>query len=255
MVGKMHELAGKCILITRPQKQAEVLADAMSHYGAKCIIFPSIEIQARQSSVDFIHISQQLEMFDLAIFISPNAVDFGLANIASCPSSLRVAAIGAGTAKALTMRDWPVHLLPASPYNSESLLADPDLAMMNGQRVVIFCGEGGRDLLANTLQERGASVSKAVAYGRICPNTDPALLLKFWDEMDVVVTTSNEGLQNLYKILREEGVKHLNRTQLLVISQGMLQTAKDLGYPRDPIVAENATGEGIIQALLTWNKE
>jgi uroporphyrinogen-III synthase len=146
----------------------------------------------------------RLDSFDLAVFVSPNAIEKALALIlarrtwpAGCawPPWARAAsgnwrATGSATSYRRRLR-----------FDSEALLELPELTDVAGKRVIIFRGDGGRELLGDTLKARGASVEYLSCYRRARPQLDPAPLLKLWEEgrLDAVTLTSSEGLRNFLR--------------------------------------------------------
>ena len=139
-------LVGKRILVTRPREQAAGLAALIREEGGEPILFPAIEIGDLADLTAFHAITDRLETFDLAIFISPTAVQRALDLLQArrkgraWPARLQVAAIGRGTARELERSGFPGVLAPAAEADSEALLALPALATVAGKRVVVFRG-------------------------------------------------------------------------------------------------------------------
>jgi len=102
-----------------------------------------------------------------------------------------------GTAQALAAAGVTRCLLPAERFDSEGLLALPELAAEKvcGQRVVIFRGDGGRELLTDVLRERGASVERVTCYHRSGPRDGFAPLEAAWARgaLDGIVVSSSEA--------------------------------------------------------------
>lgn len=134
------------------------------------------------------------------------------------------------------------------------MLALPALQTVNGQRFVIFRGDGGREYLAETLRQRGANVDYIEAYRRCRPDADTAAVIRHWQSgaINVVVVNSAESLRNLWDMLGEAGQPLLQQTPLLLVSERMLPLLQPLGLTTAPILAENATDEAVIKALLDW---
>ena len=88
------------------------------------------------------------------------------------PRRLQVATVGGASVRALERFGITGVVAPQGRYDSESLLDLPALAAVNGRRVVIFRGEGGRELLGETLRARGAVVEYAECYRRVRPELD-----------------------------------------------------------------------------------
>ncbi len=251
-------LEGVNVVVTRPAHQAEALCQRLEEQGAGLIRFPVLEIAEPRDKNTLFGLIDRLADFDLAIFISPNAVNRAIPLIKSrtgFPQHLVVAAVGRGSARALEKSGRPADIFPEQSFNSEALLALPELHAVKGKRIVIFRGEGGRELLADTLRERGAEVVYAECYRRIIPQIDILPLLKHWqrDEVHIIIVTSNDGLQNLYDMVGRQGQPYLIKTPLLVISERMCALSKKLGFTHTPIVAESASDEALLNAVLTWH--
>jgi uroporphyrinogen-III synthase len=195
-----------------------------------------------------------LEDYDLAIFVSVNAVRAGvefILNRREWPDSTRIATVGASSAEALLQYGLSVDLLPEHHYNSEALLALDELQDMSGQCVVIFRGNGGRELLRETLLARGADVDYVEVYQRKCPEVDEnrmqALLQPGY--LDCITITSNEALQNLFAMAGPEGRPMLLKIPLVVMGARQATLAQQLGFVHAPVIAANASDEAIVAAV------
>ncbi|MCU7929893.1 MAG: uroporphyrinogen-III synthase [Candidatus Thiodiazotropha sp. (ex Codakia rugifera)] len=245
------DLKGRGILVTRASHQSEGLSRLIQDCRGRAVCFPALEITVSRRVEQARELLRQT--WDVMIFISPNAVHFavGLLPGGRMQGQL-LGAVGRATAAALESAGYGIDLLPADRYDSEGLLLLPPLQQLAGQRVLIVRGEGGRPLLGNSLQARGAEVGYAEVYRRIRPNTDPEPLLKCWrQEIDLVIATSNEVLQNLIEMLGEKGLPLLQRTPLLVISERMRQEAKDRGF-KAILLASGADDKALITAICNW---
>jgi uroporphyrinogen-III synthase len=252
-------LAGIGVLVTRPQHQAEPLCRMIEAAGGRAWRFPVIAIAPPDDPAALDAVLAGLADFDLAIFISANAVEQGFAALArhgGWPPGLRVAAIGEATARALRERGIEPALRPRTRFDSEALLEHPELQHVAGQRVVIFRGVGGRELLAGVLRGRGAEVTYAEAYRRARPRLDPAPLLAAWPrrEIQVAVVTSQEGLRNLWAMVGPAGQPWLRATPLVVASARVLKMAEELGFALRPRIAAEASDGGLFDALLAWRQ-
>ena len=248
------DLRGCTVVVTRPTHQAGNLCGLIEAAGGQVIIFPVLAIAAPQDPQAVVAVLQRLAQFDLAVFISPNAVDYGLryaAQVGGLPAHLQIAAVGAGTARALQTAGHPPTLVPEHDFNSEALLALAALQQVAGKKVVIFRGEGGREHLADTLRSRGAQVEYVQVYRREKPPVDRAVLLDAWvrNGISAIVVTSNESLQNLFDLVGSEGQAYLRDTQLVVVSERAVELARRLGVQRTPVVAERAGDDAIVAAL------
>lgn len=246
-------LRGRGIVVTRPAGQNERLVRLIAAAGGTPIVFPAIEIRAVACAGQARDRIAHLCDYDLVVFVSANAVAHGLALMPpgrSLPASATVAAVGAGTARALKAHGVSRVLLPADRYDSESLLALPPLTEVAGKRVLVVRGVGGRELLADTLIDRGARVDYAECYERMPPSAPTAPLLDAWraGALHAVTITSSEGLRHLHGVLPEEGRAHLRATTIFVTHPRMRETASSLGI-HDVVIAE-AGDEGLYAALV-----
>lgn len=248
-------LAGTTIVVTRPAHQADSLCKLINDHGGKTIRFPVLEITTPPNALSPQQIQSKLTAAHLLIFISPNAVDYGMKSVAAAggiPAAVKVAAVGQGTANKLAAWKQHVDIFPSKQFNSEALLAMHELQRVDGQNIVIFRGVGGRELLADSLRQRGAHVDYIECYQRIRPNTDSSELSEqlSQESVDAVVVTSNEGLQNLYDMLRDDDRLRLLKAQLFVVSERAKELAHTLGFLKPAIVVSKASDEGILAGLL-----
>ncbi len=251
-------LAGAGVLVTRPMHQGERLARRIEAEGGRAIVFPALEIADPEDPAAVARIVTRLDAFDLAIFISPNAVRRALPAIHArgpLPGRLRLVAVGEGTAQALAEAGHPGALAPIGRFDSEALLALPELQAVAGRRIVIFRGAGGRELLGDTLRARGAEVTYAECYRRVAPSAaDPAPLIARWraGEVQIVTVTSVETLHNLRDLLGAPGRALLLATPVLVAGERQAAACRELGFRHAPVVAASARDDAILDALLAW---
>ena len=243
------DLAGRGVLVTRPQAQAGALGRLIEVAGGRPIYFPTIDIEPAAN----LEASRRLlaAPADLLFFASRNAVDYALPLFpGGClPAGPRLAAIGKATAEALAAAGRAPDLIPEGRYDSETLLTHPKLQDLRGQRVLIVRGEGGRPLLGETLRARGAEVSFAEVYRRALPTVDPARLVADWaEQVHLVTATSGEILDNLLQLLGEAGRGPLLATPLVVVSERTRQEALRLGFAQVEL-AERAEDAALVAAL------
>lgn len=251
-------LQGVRVLVTRPRDQAEKLAHLIEGEGGEAIRFPVIEIVEPKDTQALLSVIDRLDQFSLAIFISPNAVNRAmhliLARRGVWPRNVRIACVGRGSARELEHFGAGNVIVPAGRFDSEALLALPELQQMKGKRIVVFRGEGGRELLGDTLKARGADIEYAECYRRARPHVDVTPLLHRWTrgEIDIVSLTSVDGLHNLFDMLGPAGQPWLARTPVIVVSRRMAEVCRELGLKTEPLVAAQASDETILEAIKTW---
>lgn len=252
-----RSLSGLTVVNTRPAHQAKSLSDLISASSGFVIEFPVIEIAPTTNPERLQSQLAQLSEANLAIFISANAVESGLVALGgpeNWPDNVIIAAVGRATAAKCSALGLNVSLVAPEPYNTEALLTLPELQEMSSKKVKVFRGEGGRELLANTLRERGAEVEYIESYRRIMPNSDPADLYQCWHEKSVllIVVTSNEALQNLFTMVGEKHRSDLLESTLVVVSQRAISLARELGFNVVPELALNASNEAIMETIHCW---
>jgi uroporphyrinogen-III synthase len=222
------------VLVTRPIHQSENLAKLIREQGGNPILFPVIEIKPLQ--IDFL--DYNFNEFDLAIFISANAVKY------SIPVNIESFAVGKATANCLKTAKFP-----APPFNTEALLEMPEMqeSAISGKKIAVFRGEGGRELLAKTLRQRGASVTYFNVYKRVQPPV-PAWIHNI--KIDLIIITSSEGLQNFMNML--DGHAWIRNTPMVLISTRIKVVAEKLGVIAPVFVAPKASDDGLLAAVLNY---
>lgn len=245
-------LSGLGVLVTRPTGQAEGLLARLRELGADPFLFPTLEILPPADTSTLARCLAELPNYDLAIFVSPTAVQFGLAGIPAWPIGVRAAGVGQGTAAALRAAGIKQVLAPSDGGDSEHLLALPELADMVGKRVLIFRGEAGRQLLADTLVARGARVDYAECYRRGLPVLDPAVLLDTWrgGGIQAVTVLSSQGLDNLFTLLGEGNAELIRATPLFAPHPRIAEHARVRGV--NHATAAHPGEVGLLQCLVEY---
>ena len=208
-------LPGVGVLVTRPSHQATELTAAIEAAGGRSILFPAIEIEPRSPQDVAVEVAGLVDP-DIVVFVSSNAVEHGLA----WSGDGAVAAVGPATAAAIEAAARIVDIRPARGFDSESLLEEPAMNDVSGKTIRIVRGNGGRELLADTLRERGASVDYLQVYTRRIPeysDDEVAALTRHWrgGDIDIVTVMSVESLHNLVSLLPESCHALLAKTPLV----------------------------------------
>ncbi len=239
------------MIVTRPARQSAGLARQLEVLGATPIVVPAIVIlpPADRASLDSVHAT--LDQYDIAIFVSANAVEYGVPAPNDWPSKLLALAPGPGTAAALAATGIAEARIPASTFDSEGLLALPELRDVVGKRIVIFRGEGGRGDLGEALLARGARVIYAECYRRAAPATGAAGLCEVLREgrAHALTLTSSEGLDNLCALLDVGDLYRLRQLPAFVPHPRIAEHARSLGFV--PVETGGADA-GLIAGLLEW---
>ncbi len=226
-------LSGRGIVITRPREHAVALADLIRAAGGDPVLFPTLEILPPDDPAAAAGVIARLSSFQLAIFVSPTAATRGCAMLSASawPAGLRVAALGAGTARALVRLGLRDVISPPGEADSEALAALPELQDLRDRAVVIFRGQGGREWLGARLEARGARVEYAECYRRARPAADAGGLLARWQSggIEAVSITSTEGLENFTAMLGPTGKGYLCASPVFVPHPRIAAAARELG--------------------------
>ena len=266
-------LAGLKIAVTRPRDQAAPLARRIEQAGGIPLLFPLLDIAPVADQSALHEQISRLAQFDLAIFISPNAVQCGMAAIRAAlspnpspasgrgvrdsagegkvlilPPALKIATVGQGSAKALHELGIAEVIAPAEHFDSEGLLALPELQNVAGWRVLILRGDGGRELLGDTLRARGATVEYAACYRRSKPQQDITALLDAVP--DALTVTSSEALGYLWQMLDDAQRDQLCGIPLFVPHQRIADLAQRQGWRQ--VRLADAGDDGLLSALIAW---
>ena len=248
-------LKGAQVLVTRPVHQAGNLCSLIEEQGGVAIKFPTLAIVAMDDCAEIQDTLARLDSYQWLVFISANAVTMHGNHSDSDKikkfKSARIAAIGNATARALVNAGWSVDLIADSSFNSEALLAMPELQQIMGQRFLIIRGQGGREELATVLQNRGAIVDYLDLYKRIIPESDCSQVksLLEQDKLDVITITSGEALQNLLVMLEKCFQERLFDIPLVVVSNRIRQIAAELGFKRIA-VAKSPSDSAILETVI-----
>jgi uroporphyrinogen-III synthase len=226
-----NPLAGVHIAVTRPPEQATKLTAAITEAGGTVISFPLLDIKGLEDLSAFYAAVTPLSQFDWAVFISTNAVQHGMPLLqqAGISPTLKFAAIGPTTAASLQEYGIAGVLTPSERFDSEALLALPELQGMQGQRVLIVRGVGGREVLADTLKQRGAEVVFGECYRRVNPQHNAQVLQQAYanGQLQGIVVTSTEALRFLLALAAE--ADWLKATPLFVNHARIAEQARESG--------------------------
>jgi len=241
----MNSLKNICVLVTRPRPAGEVLCEKIQALGGATVYLPTIEFASLPQA------EQQLDQYDWIIFISQEAVERSISFLGSISKKTRIAAMGETTANALQAAGMTDVVYPLHEWTSEGLLDLAFFKKVDRQKILLVRGEGGRELLSETLMARGAQVDHLPVYRRQMPvyaSINPYLELLRQKKIDVVVCTSGESLHNLMTIIGVENQSLLVEIKLIVVSQRLVALAKEYHF-QQVFQAKNASHHAIISSL------
>ena len=260
------------VVITRPAGQSNELIAQLAAAGVAVLDFPLIDIAPVTDEAPLRAALASLERYALVVFVSPNAVDHAFARSdAIWPHALPIGVVGPGSVQALARHGVaaPAYTIISPPsvaeddtarFDSEGLFAAIDTALgatsLEGKRVLIVRGDGGREWLADRLREAGAEVETVAAYRRLVP--EPSI--GGWARVHALLAgaphawllTSSEGVRNLHELAQEhltaDEITQLKHANLVTPHPRIAQTARALGF--DSITVSGAGDERIARALL-----
>lgn len=265
-------LQGARVLLTRPASQAQGVAAKIEAAGGVVMHLPLLEIDPVTDAVDVQRIKEQvmaLDRYDIALFVSTNAARIGLEWIRQywpqLPAGLSAYTVGPGTAAILREETWPVHC-PDDGITSEHLLVLPGLQEVQGKRVALFRGQGGREVLAHTLRERGAMVDYIEIYQRRVPHYVRADVLQQMQSMDinVAVLTSQQIVEAFIDLLDVQQARQgggdavlltlLQTLRLIVPSQRVADVAVSAGFAH-VMDAGGADDDTVVRSLMKCRQQ
>ena len=243
-------LHGVGVLVTRPRTQANELVSAIEAQGGHAICFPVIEIAPFDTNIVDKAVAA-LERPDIVIFVSRNAVEYGI----GYTNDGLIAVIGPATANAIRAAGRVVDIQPASGFDSEHLLAEDALRDVAGKRVRIIRGTAGRELLADELTARGALVDYLSVYERRQPQPGPDMLADLesqWRQghINVVTVMSVQSLTNLIDLLPAWCREQLELTPLVTPAGRVLKEAMDRYPASRPILAPGPGADVMVKAII-----
>ncbi len=249
----MKNLREFTVLVTRPEDQAGHFIDMINSSNGTAINLPTIDIAASPLNDEQKKKLHNLADVNIVIFVSVNAVNYALEALKSLkmtfPENLIVAAVGPSTASALQQNNVQVDIVPESDFSSEGLLATPELDEIAGEKILIFKGQYGRELLSAELEERYADVDSIECYQRVIPNVDIKPIIKSLKagSIDAVTATSVSSISNLFEMFGNQS-KLLVDVPFVVASRRIAQFCDDYEI-KHTTIADNAGDKAMLDAL------
>jgi len=236
------------ILLTRPEGLNETLASALQQRQIPFQIIPLIEIAPLELKEGNRLQIENLDRNDIVIFVSRHAVRFGLPMLERYwPQWPELKWFSVGSATAGELNQYGVASMFADPPGSEGLLTLPELQRPEGKQVLIVRGNGGRELLSDTLSRRGAAVRYLEVYER--GKVKKTGLWQRIDEagIDTMVVSSVEILDSLSRVCPQ---RLRSGYQLIASSSRIGEAAIGQGYSK-VCIAKDASTPRLLEAIET----
>jgi uroporphyrinogen-III synthase len=161
---------------------------------------------------------------------------------------LKLLAVGQGTARALHDLGILNILTPSDGFDSEALLALPELTHVADKKILIIRGDGGRPLLGDTLKSRGAQVHFAECYRRLPPPLPLSALIAA--QPDALTVTSSEAVSYLHDLLNEQNKAPLQALPLFAPHPRIAAAAVHLGW--SDVITTDSGDDGLLSGLVAW---
>jgi uroporphyrinogen-III synthase len=231
---------------------------------------PLLTIVPKSDTMVAAAIRTAMQTADLAVFVSPNAIECTMRllgddwqSIAQRPIPIGVVGQssyhalerhGIGTEAKLPTPIW----MPGNPaqWDSEGLwdAIQNRFPSWAGRRVVVFRGDGGREWLADQLQSVGAQVEAIAVYSRIplsesSPQWEKVLNANTDDALWIL--TSSEAVRHLGAVLEQQGRQdYLAGASALCPHHNIARSAKEIGFAT---VLECHSGDAaLVSAAIAW---
>ncbi len=220
------------VLVTRPDKQGLELCQLLMEAGIISLHLPLLSFQAGPQLGQFAH---ELAHIDVLIAVSQHAVQFSHDYLSqkqyTWPKQCDYLAIGHKTAFELSrVSGQKVHY--PEQNDSEHFLTLPILQDINKKQIVILRGNGGRELIFDTLAKRGAIVEYREVYQRQYCDFDAFALVPMWQkhQVDALVITSSGQLAFFVSKLAAVDQTWLYSLKLIVPSVRIAAEARAMGF-------------------------
>jgi|AZII01.1.fsa_nt_gi uroporphyrinogen-III synthase len=224
--------------------------------GATCHNYPVIKIEA--AGLDDAMVKQQVmgfSSYSKAIVISRHAAQLAVWWLDRYwpmqPVGIDYFAVGPASAQPLLDNDMTV-VVPRSGFTSEALLALPALNTVQGEKIIIFRGGQGRDLLRHTLETRGASVDCCELYRRVVDSRYCEAIVELLRvQSPLVLVYSSQAIDALLSVVPEADRVTLTHLPIIVPSERVANLARNRGFDSVHLAA-SAHAEDVEHSVLDW---
>lgn len=249
-----HPLAGKHIVITRPEAQAQEFVDLLRQAGALPVMFPTIQIAPLADSSQLDAVLGKVDNYDWVVFTSANGVRFvcdrlqTLGQSLSVLSACQIAVIGPATAATLSHYGLQAALQP-DEYIAESIFESlAQQGSLTGKRFLLLRADIARTTLRQQLIAAGAIVDEIPVYRTIRGEPDPTAYTQLRAGVDIITFTSSSTVRFFFELLGAEADTIAANVLIACIGPITAQTARSFGL-NVGIVAEEYTVTGLMAAL------
>lgn len=258
-------LHNKTILVTRAASQAKTFTNLLENEGATVIEMAALEICPPSSWEALDQALYELSSFDWLILTSANGVNFFFQRLDELGinqtqlNTLKIAVVGKKTAKVLEKQGVTPTFIPPN-FVADSLVATFPENLSDKRILFPRVETGGREVLIEEFQQKGAKVIAVPAYQSNCPEkADPVAVeaLKA-QKIDILSFASSKTVKNFYNLLLPIFDSKVNLREALanvsIASIGpQTSQACEKWLGRYDIEAQEYTLEGLTQAIVASN--
>ena len=255
-------LHGRRILITRPREQADRFARVLDELGVDSIVAPTIRVMPPDDWGPLDAAISELDSYDWVIFTSANGVRFFAERLLSSgldsrsfAKGVKILAIGPATAHALEdVLRLKADGVPET-YVAEGILEMMSNEALSGKRVLIPRALEAREILPDTLSERGAVVNVPPAYQTLLADVSDVERIReaiASGRIEMVTFTSSSTVRNFAEMLGEDFIEaSMGRVLIASIGPVTSETAREVGL-EPHVEAEVSTIPGLARAIVDF---
>jgi uroporphyrinogen III methyltransferase/synthase len=244
-------LAGRTVLVTRPEGQGDEFAAGVRAAGGSCVSVPLVRIGPPDSWAPLDAAIAQADLVDWIVFASVNGVRGFLDRLRAAGrdarglGTARIAAVGPATRRELEARGLVVDLEPTT-FSSEGLAAALS-GVPPGGRFLLVRADRGRDALKRELESRGHHVDEVAAYASRPEESLSPEALADVDRagVDWITVTSPVIAAAAVRLFGER----MRRWKIASISP-LSSAALEAAGLRPTVEAQRATANAIIEAIV-----
>lgn len=250
-------LAGKRIVVTRAQKQAEGLSSLLHQFGAEVVEAPVIEIHPPDSFEALDNVLNNILQYDWLVLTSVNGVEALFSRLEPLGLSidslqhLKIAAIGPVTEQRIQDHGLVVDVVPQHYVAEEVVRALRKL--VKNEKVLLVRAKVARDVIPEELRHAGAEVEVIEAYQTVVPDrAKERMLAVFHNEKmpDAITFTSSSTVKNFFNVIVGTDVPaKLSKVKFASIGPVTSDTLREYGLPVHA-EADEYTMEGLAQAIV-----
>jgi uroporphyrinogen III methyltransferase/synthase len=250
-------LLGRRVAVTRNREQAGELVVRLEERGAEVLRLPLLSIAPASDPEVEEEIFEELGSYDWIVFSSANGVrcffDLLIKKFEDLRSlgTLRIAAVGEATARAIRAYHLRVDLVPTRATAEDLADALVETGGLDSAKIVVVTGNLGRDVLIDRLNEAQAIVDRFPVYRTEKTDLSDHLGAKSFREQgaDAVIFTSSSAVRSF--VDQAEALKlgpDAKRPIAGSIGPITSETMRKVGMPVD-FEAKKANLDALVDAL------